>query len=149
VDNQIYVGIEAEGRLRGVPTVFSQRPCTRAAEIANERGINHIFFGVRGHELSASDYEVLFEMLDCDSFGGIRRETIVSLHVAIDRLVDVPAWALSRCHTMLYMPFAAPELLNMDIEVKLENQRTAAIFSRPQMLDLVYLSDKDASRDAH
>lgn len=135
--NEIYHGVEAEGRLKGVPTVFAKRPCLEAVELAKSLSISHVFFGVRGHRLDAEDYEQLDKLL----FSAIQPTWIISLHVELDRACTIPAWAYERCHILLYAPFPVAALLSGDVEVKLENHATAAVYTRPQMLDLTYVRD--------
>jgi hypothetical protein len=137
--NEMYSGLEAEGRLKGVHTLFSQQPCLAAVEAARERGISHVFFGVRGHELSDSDFAELDRLIP----GAIPPEWTITIQVRIDRAHTIPAWALSRCHVLLYMPLHMADLLSKDVEVKLENSAWAAVYGNPQMIDLTYVRDKE------
>jgi hypothetical protein len=140
VSNDIYIGTEAEGRLKGVQTVFAQRPSLEAVGVATKCGITHVFFGVRGHRLLEEDYETLEKLLGA----AIPPEWIVSLHVELERASFIPAWAVARCHILLHAPLAFAPFLSGDVEVKLENRWIAAVYSRPQILDLTYVRDQEA-----
>lgn len=141
MDNEIYHGVEAEGRLKGVPTVFAKRPCLQAVEHAKSLSISHVFFGIRGHRLIAEDYETLDKLL----FSAIPPTWIISLHVELDRACAIPAWAYERCHVLLYAPLSIAGLLSGDVEIKLENHAIAAVYTRPQMIDLTYVRDRELS----
>lgn len=135
----MYHGVEAEGRLKGIPTLFSKIPCTEAVEFAFKIPVTHVFFGVRGHELTAEDFEALEKLL----YGSIPAAWIVSIQVALARYHAIPAWAFDRCHILLYGPLPMAQNLRLDIEVKLEDQKFAAIYTNPQILDLTYVRDKE------
>lgn len=137
--NEMYSGIEAEGRLKGVHTLFSKQPCLAAVEAAKERGISHVFFGVRGHELSSSDFEELERLIPA----AIPPEWIITIQVRLDRSYTIPAWAFSRCHVLLYEALYVADFLGKDVEVKLENNEWAAVYSKPQMIDLTYVRDRN------
>lgn len=137
--NQMYIGIEAEGRLKGVLTLFSQRPCLAAVEAAKTQGTSHIFFGVRGHELDEAD----FAELDRLRWGAIPETWTVTIQVAMPLAHRIPAWAFSRCHVLLYQPMIIADLLGKDVEVKLENSGWAAVYTNPQMIDLTYVRDRN------
>ncbi len=137
--NEMYVGLEAEGRLKGILTLFSMRPCLAAIEAAKEHGSSHVFFGARGHELDESD----FAELDRLRYGSIPETWTITLQVAVPCAHRIPAWAFSRCHILLYMPMLVADLLSKDVEVKLENSGWAAVYTNPQMIDLTYVRDRN------
>ena len=137
--NEIFTGVEAEGRLKGVPTVFSQHPCLEAVEEARKHGYTHVFFGAKGHELTKEDYEELIKLID----GAIPPHMIVTLHSAVGRAHMIPLELWPRCHVLLYMSATIAPLLDGDVEVKLENRSHAAVYTRPQMIDLTYIYDKE------
>ena len=137
--NEMYVGIEAEGRLKGVLTLFCQRPCLAAAAAAMEHGASHVFFGARGHELDHVD----FAELDKLRYGAIPETWTITVQVAIPLAHRIPAWVYSRCHVLLYMPMQIADMLAKDVEVKLENSQWAAVYTNPQMIDLTYVRDRN------
>lgn len=139
MQNEIYSGVEAEGRLKGIHTLFSKLPCLAAVEAARERGISHVFFGVRGHELSDSD----FAELDRLRYGAIPETWTITIQVRLERAGFIPAWAFSRCHVLLYHQFHMADLLSKDVEIKLENVCFAAVYTAPQMIDLTYVRDRN------
>jgi len=139
-DNDMYVGIEAEGRLKGVPTVFCQRPCIAATEHVKRLGYTHVFFGVRGYRLSAEDYTRLEGLL----FSAIPPSWVVSLHVHLSETQRIPAWAWERCHILLYQEIDIPKILHAcDVELKLENFSHAIVYGNPELIALAYVRDKD------
>lgn len=140
-NSAIFSGIEAEGRLKGVPTIFSERPCLEAVEEARRLGYTHIFFGAKGHVLSKEDYEELLKLMH----GGIPPEMLVTLHVPILKAHEVPLELWSVCHVLLYIGTVVAPLLGGDVEIKLENRTHAAVYARPQMIDLSYIYDKEVS----
>lgn len=142
MENEIFTGYEAEGRLKGVPTVFSQRPCIEAANVCRKVGYTHIFFGARGHILTAGDYQELERLM----FAAIASTWVVTVHVPLDRAHEIPAWVIGRCHVLLYQTVRwSTHLLAGDVEVKLESDLQAAIYSNPQMIDLHYVYDRNVA----
>lgn len=137
--NEMYVGVEAEGRLKGVLTLFSQRPCAAATEAARTHGASHVFFGARGHELDEFDYAELNRL----RYGSIPETWTITVQVALPLAHKIPAWVFSRCHVLLYAPMQIADLLSKDVEIKLENSQWAAVYTDPQMIDLTYVRDRN------
>ena len=135
--NEIYTGVEAEGRLQGVPTVFSKMVDICAWEVAHFQGIGHICFGVRGHTIVKDEYDTLLRMIDEGS------RHIITVHQHLEASSFIPASIWARCHVMLYQDLPEASLLGNDVEIKLENHLMAAVFSRPQMISLDYVHDKE------
>lgn len=139
-DNEVFIGMEAEGRLRGVHTLFSQRPTVDACSKAHKAGVTHIFFGARGYELTTEDFDNLEKL----RYGAIPESWIITVHVALALAHRIPAWAFSRCHVLLFHPCGiAGQLAHCDIEVKLEDFRTACVYSKPQHIPLDYVYDRN------
>lgn len=138
--NEIFSGIEAEGRLKGTPTVFSQHPCIEAVEFAKAQGFTHVFFGARGHVLTPEDMTELERLL----LSVIPPTWIITLHVRVADCWRISAMFYERCHILLYMPFPLPRSLGTyDVEVKLEDHNFAAVFGNPQIVDLAYVHDRN------
>lgn len=137
---EIFIGIEAEGRLRGVQTVFVAGPPSTAEQlIASSKGITHIFYGARGYVLTSDDYERIAAL-------AIPSEWCVTVHVPLDRAASIPAFILSRCHVLLYAK-APSAVLAADTEIKLEDSARAAIYGSPMMINLEYVYDRTITKD--
>lgn len=138
MDNEIFIGVEAEGRLSGLPTVFAQRPSFAVLDKATKAGVTHILLGARGHILDDEDYQELHLLLSV-----IPQTWILTLHVPLDKATDIPSWAMARCHVVLYARCPIATALGGDVEVKLENALVAAIYTAPQMRPLHYVYDRN------
>jgi hypothetical protein len=140
----IYYGIEAEGRFKGLPTIFSSRVCIGALEQAREHKVTHICFGVRGHSITVDEYNVLVDFI---LTGAIPEDWIITIHQDIEDAPKIPMDVWNRCHKILYMQVDNARMLSDDVEIKLEDRLTAAVYGNPQIVQLHYVRDKEITRE--
>src|SRR5574343_380543 len=93
-----WVGKEAEGRLKGLPTLFITGDQTKDAilsklQICDNHGIviGHLYFGA-GHQSTVTDFDIIRTFLELGYF--------VTLEVFLFEVSSLPLDIRSRCHIM-------------------------------------------------
>lgn len=141
---ELFEGIEAEGRLRGVPTLFMRgwdidlfRRIVRRLEHQN---CCHLMVGAGGYILTVRDLEEM-ERVMFEPQSSTKEAPLVTLHHPLTQAGQIPVTVCSTCHLLLYAP-SIPAVLRGDVEIKLEDSKVALVYSNPVAVPLAYLYDR-------
>lgn len=132
-----FTGVEAEGRLRGVPTLFVRGfDYEKVEDLLQHTPHAHVMFGAKGSILDHTELCGLQALLPHKRPG-----LLVTLHHPLDQADIIPATLASRVHLLLYLSSDIAPLLTGDVEVKIENETHAMIYGSPHAVPLAYLYD--------
>lgn len=132
------MGVEAEGRLKGVPTCFVEGwDISEAGPLLVNPPCGHIMFGAKGYVMQPADFRELASILGVAD----HREVMVTIHHPISDIGNIPT-DLTGVHWLLYQRVQCAHLLGGDVEVKLENSQVAFLYANPVRVDLAYLYDR-------
>jgi hypothetical protein len=144
--DKFFIGYEAEGRFKGVPTLFVRGFHKEAWATATEYGLNHIYFGA-GKEFclgGAMDDLAMFVVLNQLRVKGVCR-SFLTLEHPLKRVDEIPAIVWEASRVILSHDVPVPHALLRDTEIKLENASTALVYGNPQVIDLSYVHDRPLS----
>lgn len=136
--NEIFRGVEAEGRLKGVPTIFSRMVDPEAVDQGAEDNVTHIFFGFRCHVLTPADFDRLKKI--CDDYA--EQAFLFTVHVPLRKASAIPSWVWPRCHVLLYQDTDVVTLLGHDVELRLQDEQHCAVYGRPEIIPVHYVHDR-------
>lgn len=111
--NEMWYGVEVEGRLRGLPTLFIKGdfPKTIIGNCAFAKGVKHLFFGA-GHQSKINFNTVRFFM---------KKGYLITIDVT--RLETVPIDVRKKVHIMFTVPNSPIDILKDSDTIKLEGKR--------------------------
>lgn len=143
---RVFVGVECEGRWRGLPTLFIPRTLLLSGFQFTDGccGKPHHYLGAGGDRIESDDWVSVRRWID--THPGV----LVTVEAALESAPFIPSWAGTRdVRVILSHRFSLPGTVNTvlrdNVEVKLEDKHTVAFFHPDQVIGLDYCSDAEAT----
>lgn len=136
------MGVEAEGRLRGVRTLFIEGPDVPQLRLGQDpvaEKCSHIYLGANGRPLSVNGLRDLAADLES---GKVEHWLVITVEVPAEMAPSVPREVYARCRVILNAKVPEGVAIAPDVEVKLTGERTAVVLTPVHRLDLTYVLDR-------
>ncbi len=147
-NNGLFVGYEAEGRLRGLKTFFITGSALQhaginvVAKISSD--VHHVYIGASKSFIDSDRWDVVVNFMASLRALAVFRDILFTVEHPLERAGEVPASVLRDARLIFSLSIDSVPLVGptTDIEIKIEDSRTALVYSNPQVIDLSYVKDR-------